>query len=165
MSGNFQKFSDIIWNLWCGGPSTALLRQNRLTQGLVGNPRILVSSRFQKSKTHVFMSIDMVCRLKKITGVDMYLPGSCEAMVTSRLFSHLRKHAWVYLKMCVLPTPGKQLGTHQSIRVDIPLLRADLWMELEGGWLRMVFISAPVVPFAQEKNIVQSSILKETLKW
>ena len=127
MSGNFQKFSDIIWNLWCVRAFDGPLRATEpFYTGARRHSRILVSCRFQKSKTHVFMSIDMVCRLKKITGVDMYLPGSCEAMVTSRLFSHLRKHAWVYLKMCVLPTPGKQLGTHQSIRVDIPLLRADL---------------------------------------
>jgi hypothetical protein len=56
--GNFLEF--VVWR--------AFERpQNRFTQGLVGNPRILVSCRFQKSKTHVFMSIDMVRRLKKIT--------------------------------------------------------------------------------------------------
>ena len=59
---------EIFWNLWCvrafENPARA---KNRLTQGLVDTPRILVSCQFQNSEIHVFMSIDMVCRLKRNT--------------------------------------------------------------------------------------------------
>jgi hypothetical protein len=43
--------------------------KNLVTQGLVDTPRILVSCRLQKSEIHVFMSIDMVCRLERNTGL------------------------------------------------------------------------------------------------
>jgi len=63
--------------------------KDRLSQGLVNTPRFLVSCRFQKSKVHVFMSIDMVCRLNKTL---FYFLTLCINHTCKHVHSHTNKH-------------------------------------------------------------------------
>jgi len=63
--------------------------------GACRQPQILVSCRFQKSKTHVFMSIDMVCRLKKIT--DPHMRTNMPTLTPTPTPTHTHTHLLLLL--------------------------------------------------------------------